>query len=390
MKAARLARRNVLHRPLETGLSVLLLAFGVGIISLMLLMQRSLTEDLDRNIKDIDLVLGAKGSPLQLILANVYHVDVPTGNIPLADARKIMRHPYIEEAIPLAYGDNYELFRIVGTEASYPAHYDAEVATGKMFETAFEVVLGQEVAEATGLGLGDTFYSAHGLTDGTDVHRDKAYTVVGTFARTGAVIDQLILTPIASVWGVHEDVEDADEEITAVLLKKKNPLAILTLPNLLRDTPMQVALPAIEMDRLTQQFGIGLQTLRAVALLIMGLSFISVFIALYASLRDRRYELALLRTMGAPPQRLFALVLFEGLWMTAAGIFSGLLLSRLGVMALGQVLADRFHYDVTQLAPVQGEFVLVAAALLVGAFAAGIPARSALRIDISNILVQGR
>ncbi len=390
MKAARLARRNVLHRPLETGLSVLLLAFGVGIISLMLLMQRSLTEDLDRNIKDIDLVLGAKGSPLQLILANVYHVDVPTGNIPLADARKIMRHPYIEEAIPLAYGDNYELFRIVGTEASYPAHYDAEVATGKMFETAFEVVLGQEVAEATGLGLGDTFYSAHGLTDGTDVHRDKAYTVVGTFARTGAVIDQLILTPIASVWGVHEDVEDADEEITAVLLKKKNPLAILTLPNLLRDTPMQVALPAIEMNRLTQQFGIGLQTLRAVALLIMGLSFISVFIALYASLRDRRYELALLRTMGAPPQRLFALVLYEGLWMTAAGIFSGLLLSRLGVMALGQVLADRFHYDVTQLAPVQGEFVLVAAALLVGAFAAGIPARSALRIDISNILVQGR
>ena len=203
MKAARLARRNVLHRPLETGLSVLLLSFGVGIISLMLLMQRSLTEDLDRNIKDIDLVLGAKGSPLQLILANVYHVDVPTGNIPLADAQKVMRHPYIEEAIPLAYGDNYELFRIVGTEASYPAHYNAEIASGKMFDAPFEVVLGQEVAAATGLELGDTFYSAHGLTDGTDVHRDKAYTVVGTFARTGAVIDQLILTPIASVWGVE-------------------------------------------------------------------------------------------------------------------------------------------------------------------------------------------
>lgn len=390
MKAARLARRNVLHRPLETGLSVLLLAFGVGIISLMLLMQRSLTEDLDRNIKDIDLVLGAKGSPLQLILANVYHVDVPTGNIPLAEARKVMRHPYIAEAIPLAYGDNYELFRIVGTEPSYPAHYEAELAEGKPFEAPFEVVIGSEVATATGLSLGDTFYSAHGLTDGTDVHRDKAYTVVGKYARTGSVIDQLLLTPIESVWGVHEDIEDADEEITAVLLKKKNPLAILTLPNLLRDTPMQVALPAIEMNRLTQQFGIGLQTLRAVALLIMGLSFISVFIALFASLRDRRYELALLRTMGAPPQRLFSLVLFEGLWMTLAGIVAGLILSRLGVVVLGQVLADRFHYDVTQLAPVAGEFVLVAAALLVGAIAAGIPARSALRIDISNTLGQGR
>jgi len=390
MKSAHLARRNVMDRPLESGLSILLLAFGVGIISLMLLMQRSLTEDLDRNIKDIDLVLGAKGSPLQLILANVYHVDVPTGNIPLAEARKVMRHPYIAEAIPLAYGDNYELFRIVGTEPSYHEHYGAGIAEGRLYEAPFEVTVGAGVAEATGLSIGDTFYSAHGLTDGTDVHRDRAYTVVGIFGYTGAVIDQLLLTPIESVWGVHEDVEDADEEITAVLLKKKNPLAILTLPNLLRDTPMQVALPAIEMNRLTQQFGIGLSTLRAVALLIMGLSFVSVFIALFASLRDRRYELALMRTMGAPPRRLFTLVLFEGLWMTVAGIVIGLGLSRIGVVVLAGALADRFHYDVAQLAPVSGEWLLVAAALGVGILAAALPARSALRIDISNTLGQGR
>lgn len=390
MKSARLARRNVLDRPLESGLSILLLAFGVGIISLMLLMQRSINDDLDRNIKDIDLVLGAKGSPLQLILANVYHVDVPTGNIPLAEAKKVMRHPYISEAIPLAYGDNYALFRIVGTEPSYPQHYEAQVKKGRQFENAFEVTIGSEVASSTGLDVGDTFYSAHGLTDGTDVHRDKAYTVVGIFGSTGAVIDQLLLTPIESIWGVHEDVEDADEEITAVLLKKKNPLAILTLPNLLRDTPMQVALPAIEMNRLTQQFGIGLDTLRAMAMLIMGLSFVSVFIALFASLRDRRYELALMRTMGATPRRLFNLVLFEGLWMTLTGIVIGLLLSRVGVAVLANALSDRFHYDVAQLTPVSGEWFLVIGALAVGTLAAALPARSALRIDISNTLGQGR
>ena len=390
MKSSRLARRNVLDRPLESGLSILLLAFGVGIISLMLLMQRSINEDLDRNIKDIDLVLGAKGSPLQLILANVYHVDVPTGNIPLAEAKKVMRHPYISEAIPLAYGDNYELFRIVGTEPSYPQHYGAQIEKGRQFETPFEVTIGSEVARSTGLDVGDTFYSAHGLTDGTDVHRDKAYTVVGIFSTTGAVIDQLLLTPIESIWGVHKDVEDADEEITAVLLKKKNPLAILTLPNLLRDTPMQVALPAIEMNRLTQQFGIGLDTLRAVAMLIMGLSFVSVFIALFSSLRDRRYELALMRTMGATPRRLFNLVLSEGLWMTLTGIVLGLLLSRVGVAVLASALSDRFHYDVAQLTPVNGEWLLVIGALAVGTLAAALPARSALRIDISNTLGQGR
>ena len=144
------------------------------------------------------------------------------------------------------------------------------------------------------------------------------------------------------------------------------------------------------MNRLTQQFGVGLNTLRAVAMLIMGLSFVSVFVALLSSLRDRKYELALMRTMGATPRQLFSLVLMEGLWMTAAGIGCGLLLSRLGVVLLGQVLQDRFHYDVTQLAPVEGELVLIVAALLVGAIAAALPARAALRIDISNTLGQGR
>ena len=117
---------------------------------------------------------------------------------------------------------------------------------------------------------------------------------------------------------------------------------------------------------------------------------VSVFIALFASLRDRRYELALMRTMGAPPRRLFTLVLFEGLWMTVAGIAIGLALSRLGVMVLAGALADRFHYDVAQLAPVSGEGFLVVAALAVGTLAAALPARSALRIDISNTLGQGR
>ena len=187
------------------------------------------------------------------------------------------------------------------------AYYPAQRSEGlDVFDAPFEVVIGAEVAENTGLAIDE--FSAHGLTDGTDVHRDKVYTVVGVFEATGSVIDQLLLTSIESVWGVHADVEGADQEITAVLLKKKNPLAILTLPNLLRDTPMQVALPAIEMNRLTQQFGVGLRTLRAVALLIMGLSFVSVFIALLASLRDRKYELALMRTMGATPRRLFSFI----------------------------------------------------------------------------------
>ena len=188
-----IAWRNLGLKKLQTSLSLVLLAFGVGLVSLLMLSEKQLSATFNRNIEDIDLVLGAKGSPLQLILANVYHVDAPTGNIRLADAEKVMRHPYIAEGIPLAYGDNYRGFRIVGSTEAYTAHYEASWATGRAFESSFEVVVGAQVAERTGLNVGDEFFSAHGLQDETDVHTDKVFTVVGILEPNGTVLDQLLL-----------------------------------------------------------------------------------------------------------------------------------------------------------------------------------------------------
>jgi putative ABC transport system permease protein len=391
MNLFRIARRNLTVKPLNTLLSLVLLAFGVGIISLLIIVEKRLADEFDRNIRDIDIVLGAKGSPLQLILANVYHIDVPTGNISRREAEKIMRHPYIESGIPLAYGDNYMMHRIVGTTHDYARHYDARVSSGVLFEDVYTATIGAAVAKNTGLAIGDTFFSAHGLKDATDVHADHAFTVVGIFEESGTVIDQLILTPMESVWGVHiEDAEergeDPSDEITAVLLKKKNPLAVVMLPGLLKETNMQVALPSIEISRLQSNFGVGMQTLRAIAILIMIISFVSVFISLYTSLRDRRYELALMRTMGATRLTLFALILLEGMLLTFMGTAVGLITSRVGMLGLGNLIKDRFRYDLTDLAVVQGEYALVIITIFVGVLASLLPAYSAVRIDISKTL----
>ena len=124
----------------------------------------------------IDLVLGAKGSPLQLILANVYHIDAPTGNINQREAEKVLKHPYIDSGIPLAYGDNHEGYRIVGTEHSYVEHYGGTLADGTLWQDPFEVTAGAHVAEF-GPSHWDTFYSAHGLKDQTDIHTNKTFTV---------------------------------------------------------------------------------------------------------------------------------------------------------------------------------------------------------------------
>lgn len=394
MNLLKIAWKNISSKPLNTSLSLILLAFGVGVISLLLILETRLQEQFDRNIKDIDMVLGAKGSPLQLILANVYHIDAPTGNISRKEAEKVIRNPLIEEGIPLAYGDNYKMFRIVGTTHQYPKHYEVELAEGKLFDTAYAVTIGSKVAEELNLKLGDHFHSAHGLQDETDVHTDKDFIVVGVFKESQSVIDQLILTEMTSIWGVHEHVgeetgKDPSDEITAVLLKKRSPLAIVTLPSLLKETNMQIALPSIEINRLTQNFGIGMNTLQAIAVLIMILSFISVFISLYNSMRERKYELALMRSMGGSRSTLFTLILSEGFLMTFVGLILGLLLSRVGMMVLSSVMEDQFNYDVTNFGILPMEWLLIGITIFVGVLASLLPAISAVRLDISKILADG-
>lgn len=396
MNLMRLAWRNIAFKPLNTALSLILLAFGVGIISLLLLLESSLQEEFDRNIKDIDMVLGAKGSPLQLILANVYHIDAPTGNISRADAQRVIKHPYIDKAIPLAYGDNYRSYRIVGTTHDYPAHYEVTVAQGRLWEAPFEATIGSKVAAEGGLKIGDTFYSAHGLEDESDVHKDHAFTIVGIFAESGCVVDQLILTPMESIWNVHEHPEvegeeappgpKPEDEITAVLLTKKNPLALVMIPTLIKDTNMQIALPSIEINRLTQNFGIGIQTLQGIAILIMIISFISVFISLYNSMKERKYELALMRTMGGSRRTLFVMILLEGFWLTIVGTTIGLCLSRIGMLGLSAVMKDQFKYDLSNIGILPHETILVAITIFVGVLASLLPAVNAVRMDVSKIL----
>ena len=386
----RQALKNLRSKPLQTALSLNLLGFGVGMVSLMLLTEQQVNDAFERNIKDIDLVLGAKGSPLQLILANVYHIDAPTGNINQREAEKVLKHPYIDSGIPVAYGDNHEGYRIVGTEHSYVEHYGGTLADGALWQDPFEVTAGARVAEDLDLHIGDTFYSAHGLKDQTDIHTNKTFTVVGILEPSGSVLDQLLLTPMESIWYVHlddgETLDPETREITAMLLKKRNPLAVLTIPNALRETNMQVALPAIEVNRMTQQFGLGTAALRAIALFIMALSFASIFISVLDNVRTRRHELALMRTMGGTPSTLYRLLLIEGGLLCASGTVLGLCLSRVGMGVLGHFVDGQFHYDVYNASMLGSEWALAGGAVLVGLLASAIPARRALKLDISRIL----
>ena len=199
------------YRPMATLLSIILFAIGVSVISLVIKTEYYLQNSYRQNLAGIDLVVGAKGSPLQLILSSILHIDAPTGNIPLDEVHKIEKNPLVKNTIPVALGDNYNGFRIVGTVPGYAELYKAKVQQGKMFEKTLEAVLGANVTKTTGLKLGSTFTGVHGFMHEGHSHGEFKYIVTGILEQTGRVIDNLILTPVESIWLVHSS-HDHDEE----------------------------------------------------------------------------------------------------------------------------------------------------------------------------------
>jgi putative ABC transport system permease protein len=403
----KIAWKNIWHKPLSSILSLLLFALGVGLISFMLLLSSQVQENFEKNLANIDLVLGAKGSPLQLILCSMYHIDAPTGNIKLQAAQPFFNpnHPLVAQAVPISLGDSYQGYRIVGTNSSFSSLYEAKIASGNLFQQPLEATIGATIAAKTGLKIGDEFSSSHGLiNDGMDNSHEQKFKVVGIFQANGTVIDQLILTSLESIWAVHETHHEADDEhehegeeheeteekaITALLIKyrSKTNFQALNLPrNINENTAMQAAVPAIEMNRLYAMLGVGEQALRTLALVIMLVSGLSIFIALFNALKERRYELALLRVMGAGRIKMFSLILTEALLLAIVGTALGFMLSHASMSIFATYLNESYRYNFHAWRLLSEEIYVAAAALFIGFLAGILPAWLAYRTDISKTL----
>jgi putative ABC transport system permease protein len=404
MNLFKISWANLKDKPLSSFLSGLLMTLGITIISLLLLLNKQLDEQFSRNVKGIDMVLGAKGSPLQLILSSIYQIDSPTGNIPLEEAERLTRNPMIKNAIPLSMGDSYKTFRIVGTNKKYVDHFEATVGQGTLFQKNLEATIGSRAAEITGLKLGDTFSGSHGLDGNGEEHGATKYKVVGIFNPSNSVIDQLILTPLSSVWAIHEHHEEhegeehveedhdheaeAPREITSMLIQFRNPLGMMIARGINNNSKLQAALPSIEINRLFSLLGVGVDTLRGLAVAIMLIAGISVFVSLYNSLKERKYEMALMLSMGAGRTQLFGMLLLEGLTLSLIGFVVGLLLSRVGLLLFSMKAEQDFHYSLNDMRILPEEWIVLGVAVLIGIVAAALPALGIYRMNISQTLAE--
>lgn len=396
-------------KPLNTVLNSLLLSLGIAVIVVLLIFNKQLEQKIQSNAKGIDLVVGAKGSPLQLILCNIFHIDFPTGNINLAEAEKIAGHRLVKKAIPMALGDSYQAYRIIGTNRDYPALYNAQLQAGHWFEKELDVTLGANAAAITGFSIGDKFASAHGLSVGGHEHEEHHFVVTGIMKPTGSVLDNLILTSVESVWKVHDltidyvsgndttvtvsrlvpaiEAGDSTKELTALLLQYRSPVGAIQLPRYVnQQSSLQAASPAFEIARLFTILGVGVDALMVLAYVLIFISALSIFIALYNSLKERRFDLAVMRTMGATRTKLVFTILAEGIGLTLVGSVAGILFghSVVGVMAL--VIEEIHKAGITGFVLFQEEWIILGGSLLLGILCALLPAWQAYRTDISKVL----
>ncbi len=387
-------------RALNTALNLVLLALGVATIVLLVLFASQFEERLTKDARGVHLVIGAKGSPLQLVLSTIFHVDIPTGNISLAEATKISRHRLVASAIPLALGDAYRGFRIVGTKSSYPASYKVELENGRLWRKPFETTIGAHVMKETGLKIGDMFSGAHGIKGTGKAHEENGYRVVGVFKKTGTVIDRLIMTTMESVWITHEIDEEAKakglmiegsppegREITAMVIRYRSPIAAITLPRYINTkTGMQAASPGFEIRRLMALAGVGIQTLQGFGIMLIATAALSMFIALYNAMQNRRYDIVIMRSLGASRRKLFCQILLEGLILACAGTVSGIVIGHAVIELLGQLLPQARAMGLTGVIWVQEEWYLLLLSGMVGLVSAALPAVQAYRTDIAVTL----
>ena len=398
MKTVVLAWRFVVARPATALLNLLLLSLGLACICAFLLVSDQVRAAFARDVAGIDLVVGAKGSPLQLVLAGVFHLDVAPGNVPLKAVMQLQAAPRVASVIPMSLGDSFRGYRIVGTTPDYLAHFKASYAQGELWTRTMQVVIGADVARSADMQLRTTFIGSHGLGETGQKHGDSPFRVVGMLAPCACVLDRLILTPLESVWHVHDaqvtgddsahDAAMADSrEVTLALVRYASPLAAASLPRFVNTTTaMQAASPALEITRLLQQLGLGGDALAGVGALLLALAAISVFVAMWTAVRERRADLALLRFLGAPATRLAALLLTEALGLALAASVLGLALGHALVALLGRLLLQAQSVNVTGWAWSANEWWVPALACAVALLAALLPIASAYRVDAGELL----
>ena len=447
MKDINLVLLSLKSRLSSTILAVLLTTFGISISIILVQFENHIKTRLNNDGKKIDIVVGAKGSPLQIVLSSIYHIDLPTGNIPYSSLKTISEDPLVDKVIPLALGDNWKNNRIVGTTYEYLEHYGAKLDKGRNWQKVFEVVAGSSVK----INLNQEISGSHGLVDSNNSHDHGKYRVVGILKPTGTVLDRLLLTSLKSVLQIHgQDIEDNEKhhhdhdkhehekhehdkhehekhehdkhehqlnknkhktdnhdhnseqkgnsvnnnqdfiepEITSLLITTKSPVANINLPRSInKQSQLQAANPAFEITRLSAMLGLGSKSFKLLSIIIMLIAVLSIFTGLASNFENRLRDLAILRAIGYSKARVFKIISLEGIIIVIFGIIIGLCSSFLVFNLLVDIIAPLNNSNAKFNFSID-IVIIICLVFLAGLFAAFFPAYKGSKVSVAKQLTQ--
>jgi len=411
MSLWRIAWSYLWNRKLTSGLTIVSVALAVALIYSVLTLREETRKRFEEEGQVFDMVVGGKGSPLQLVLSSVYFMDQPNENIKLSVYKELAVHPDVDRAFPIGMGDTYKGYRIVGTSRElmdyvweHPVRDERKklfvLDEGRFFEKPFEAVIGSVVAESTGLRVGDTFISTHGHIEmpGGHAHRHEKfpYTVVGILKRGGTPGDRAVFCDLQSVWDVHKKDETGDaadlheQEVTSVLLTLHSPGLRFEFQEYVNDNLNAMAVvPVVEIQQFYEQFlGTAKTVLLAVGYLVVVISALSILIGLYLSILQRKRDLAVMRALGASRVDIVGSVLIEALWVTVLGIAGGYVFGNVVAWGLGQYLVKHYGLSIGLFAVTGEAWASFAIVAVVGLLAGVIPAWQAYQTNVARDLAE--
>ena len=413
MAIVRLAARSMWNRRVTAGLTVLGVALSVAMLLGVEKLRRDARASFANTISGTDLIVGARSGAVQLLLYSVFRIGNATNNISYESYSEIAGHPKVKWTVPIALGDSHRGYRVMGTTAAYFDRYRyarraaLSFEAGAPFEDVFDAVLGSEVAERLGYGLGDDIIVAHGAGAISLVkHDDKPFKVAGILKPTGTPVDRTVHVSLEGIEAMHVDWRsgvkipgssvDAEqarqmdltpETVTAFLVGLESKVAVFSVlrhVNEYRHEPLLAIIPGVALQELWDLMGVAEDALRFISAMVVVTGLLGMLTVILSSLEARRREMAVLRSVGARPLHVFGLFMSEAGLLALAGIVCGIALLYAGVLAGRPIAASAFGLYLP-IEPLRSlDFIILASVLLAGCLVGAVPALRAYRLSLAD------
>ena len=408
-----LAWKSLLNRRFTALLTVVSIALSVALLVGVERLRTEARASFANTLSGTDLIVGARSGPVQLLLYSVFRIGDATNNISWKSYQDIAAHPKVAWTVPISLGDSHRGFRVLGTTPAYFEHYryardrPLAIAEGQQFADLYDAVLGAEVAEKLDYKIGDSIIVAHGASDVSFArHDDKPFRVVGILARTGTPVDRSVHVSLEAIEAIHIDWQSGapipgvsisaeqarkmdltPKVITAALVGLKSKVATFQVQRFINDypeEPLSAILPGVALSQLWDLIGIAENALLIVSAFVVVVGLFGMLTALLTSLNERRREMAILRSVGARPWHVFALIMGEAGFLTLLGILLGLVLLHALLLATQPIIEAQFGIFVALGAPSTYELSLLAAVATAGFLVGTIPSYRAYKLSLAD------